>query len=134
MPSPHQPILDAFVRLRAAWPHRGWSFDNRFECVASSFEADFAPTARTLIAPSFPHGFSDKTLHGASSAIRAAAERTGGVRAAQLIFGGDPIGRLTPYALWWPWEEAQTISLRVGIEGATSQQLDELCTCFGAER
>jgi hypothetical protein len=133
MPSPHQAILDGFTRLRAAWPHRGWTYDNRFECVASSFEADFAPTARRLIAPSFPQGFSDRTLTSASVAIRAAAERTGGVRAAQMIFGGEPIGRLTPYALWWPWEEAQTISLRVGLEGAKYADLAELCACFGAE-
>ena len=126
----HQAMLASFVRLRAAWPHRGWSFDDRFECVASSFQADFAPVARQIIAPAFPQGFHDRTLASASPGIRAAAERTGGVRAAQMIFGGPPAGDFTPYALWWPWEEASTISLRVGIEGAGPAELAELQKCF----
>lgn len=133
MPGPHQAIFDGLLRLRASWPHRGWSYDNRFECVASSFPAEFAPEARRLIAPAFPQAFDERSLATASAAIRAAAERTGGVRARQLIFGGAPAGRLTPYALWWPWEEAQTISLRLGLEGAAFAELDELRGVFGAE-
>ena len=35
------------------------------------------------------------------------------------------------YGLWWPWEEAQTISLRVGVEGASNAQLEQLRACFG---
>ncbi len=133
MASAHQAVLDGFARLRASWPHRGWSFDNRFECVASTFDADFAPTARVLLAPLFPQAYSERTLASASPGIRDAATRTGGVRATQLIFGADRVGRLTPYALWWPWEEARTISLRVGLEGASFSELEELMDCFGAQ-
>ncbi len=132
MPIP-EAVLRPFRSLRAAWPHRGWSFDNRFECVASSFEGDFAPQARLLIAPLFPHAFSERTLATASAPLREAATRTGGVRSTQMIFGAASIGHMTPYALWWPWEEAQTISLRVGLEGASSKELVELCACFGIE-
>jgi hypothetical protein len=133
MASPHQPILDGFARLRAAWPQRGWSFDNRFECVASTFDADFAPTARALLAPVFPHVFSERTLSSASPGIRDAAVRTGGVRSTQMIFAASPVASLTPYGLWWPWEEARTISLRVGLEGASQRQLEELQRCFGID-
>lgn len=133
MASPHQSVLDAFGRFRAAWPHRGWSFDNRFECVASSFDGDFAPTARSLLAPLFPLVFSEKTLATASAVLRETAARTGGVRSTQIIFGAAPVGRVTPYALWWPWEEARTISLRLGLEGASAKELEELQRCFGIE-
>jgi hypothetical protein len=134
MASPHQSILDAFRRLRASWPARGWSFDDRFECVASSFDADFAPQARLLVAPVFPQAATEKTLASASPVLREVATRTGGLRSAQMIFGGEPVGRVTPYALWWPWEEARTISLRVGLEGATHAELEQLCECFGIVR
>ena len=131
MVSAHQAVFDGFVRFRAAWPQRGWTFDNRFECVASSFDADFAPSARLLIAPLFPGAFNEKTLATASLGVREAAARTGGVRSTQMIFGAERSGRATPYALWWPWEEARTISLRIGLEGATPAELLDLCECFG---
>jgi hypothetical protein len=134
MASLHQPVLDAFRRLRGEWPARGWSYDDRFECAASSFDADFAPQARVLLAPLFPHAISERTLASASPPIREVAARTGGIRAAQMIFGAPPVGALTPFALWWPWEEARTISLRVGLDGASRAQLEELCDCFGIVR
>lgn len=134
MASPHQAVLDGFRRLRTSWPARGWSYDDRFECAASSFDADFAPQARQLLAPLFPQAVSERTLPSASAPIREIAARTGGVRAAQMIFSAAPVSGLTPYALWWPWEEAQTISLRIGLDGASHAQLEQLCACFDIVR
>lgn len=134
MTGPEEAVLEGFRRLRASWPHRGWSFDDRFECVASSFSVDFAPEARALLTPLFPQGVNERTLPSASPVIRELATRTGGIRAAQMIYSAPPVGRWTPYGLWWPWEEAQTISLRIGIEGATQAHLELLCRCFGVER
>ena len=130
MPSTHPAVLEALRGLRKTWPARGWSYDDRFECVASSFDADFAPQARLLLASLFRETISERTLPAASEAIREVAARTGGVRASQLIFAAPPVNGVTPYGLWWPWEEAQTISLRVGLEGATRAQLEDLRACF----
>ncbi len=129
--SPHHIVLDAFRRLRADWPARGWTFDNRFECVASSFDAEFAPRARELLAPVFPRMLHEATLGTASAALRDIANRTGGLRSTQLMFAADPVGHITPYGLWWPWEEAQRVSLRVGLDGASPAESQELCACFG---
>lgn len=133
MNGPEQAVLDGFKQLRAVWPHRGWSYDNRFECVASSFAADFAPEARKLLAPLFPYGVTERTLPNASPVLQELAERTGGIRAAQMIYTAMPVGRLTPYGLWWPWEEAQTISLRIGLEGGTPAHMMQVLECFGVE-
>lgn len=133
MPAPHQPLVDGLRRLRASWPSRGWSFDNRFECVASSFDADAAPQARTILSPLFPQAYSAATLASAGPTLTEIATRTGGVRAGQMIFGAPPLGHLTPYALWWPWEEGRVVSLRVGLEGARYDELVELCAAFGVE-
>lgn len=112
-------VLPPIRTLKASWPMRGWSYDNRLECVASSFPSSFAPEARGLLDPLFPHVFSERTLKHASEAIRRVAERTGGVRSTQLVFGAPAVGHVTPYGLWWPWEEADTISLRIGLDGAS---------------
>lgn len=133
MASTSSPIFAAFSRFRSSWPQRGWSYDNRVECVASSFSLVSAPSARELISAILPHVWTSRTLPTAPPSIRLIAERTGGVRASQLIFGADPVGRLIPYGLWWPWEEGGTISLRIGLEGASMAETIELCEAFGAE-
>jgi hypothetical protein len=134
MASRHQAILEAFGNFRASWPRRGWTFDNRFECVASTFGADFAPQAKGLIISVLPQVWTDVTLVTATPVIAQIAERTGGLRSGQYIFGATPSGRVTAYGLWWPWEEGRTISLRIGLEGASSDDVNDLCTAFGAER
>jgi hypothetical protein len=131
--TPSSPLFTALARFRSSWPQRGWSYDNRVECVASSFSLVSAPSARDLINDLLPHTWNSRTLPAAPPSFRLIAERTGGVRASQLIFGADPVGRLIPYGLWWPWEEGGTISLRIGLEGASMAENIELCEAFGAE-
>lgn len=129
--SPHEAILEQFRRLRASWPARGWSYDDRFECVASSFDADFAPEARVMLAKVFPYTITERTLASATAQLRGVSERTGGIRSTQILFGADPVRSVTPYGLWWPWEEARTISLRIGLEGGTAADLEAVRSCFG---
>ncbi|MFI5300377.1 MAG: hypothetical protein ACHREM_20000 [Polyangiales bacterium] len=134
MASPHQPLLDALRTFRTSWPRRGWSFDGRVQCVASTFDAEFAPQAKLLIETVLPHVWTERTLATASPLIARVASRTGGIRSTQMIFGADPIGHVTAYGLWWPWEEGRTISLRIGVEGGSSNDVNDLCTVFGAEQ
>ena len=129
----HQALFAAFARLRAGWPQRGWSYDNRFQCVASSFSADHAATARQLATALFPYVWTSRTLNTAPAMFSQIAERTGGVRSSQQLLGADPVGRLIPYGLWWPWEEGTTISLRIGLDGASMNETLDLCNVFGAE-
>ena len=127
------PIFEALSRLRTSWPKRGWSWDSRFETVASTFGTDLLTEAKTSAAMALPHVWTDKTLGTAPTALRDLAKKTGGVRAAQMLLSGDPHGILLPYGLWWPWEDGRTISLRIGIEGASSDQRMLLCSTFGVE-
>jgi hypothetical protein len=133
MASQHQAFLDALGRFRTSWPRRGWSFDSRVQCVASTFDADYAPQAKQLIETVLPQSWSERTLATASPVVARVASRTGGLRAGQMIFGAAPIGYVYPYGLWWPWEEGRTISLRIGLEGASGGDVIALCEVFGAE-
>jgi hypothetical protein len=105
----------------------------RVQCVASTFDAEFAREARTLVQQLLPDIWTDRTLASAGAPYIEIARRTGDLRAGQLIFGTAPLGRLIPYGLWWPWENGQTISLRIGLERASPGELAELCAVFGAE-
>jgi len=132
MASHLDPIFDAFTQLRAKWPKRGWSWDSRLNCVASSFDASVADEAHSVLSQALPTVWAESTMPKASSVLREIGERSGGVRAGQLIYASDPIASVQPYGLWWPWGNGQTISLRVGLDAATdfNAKLHEL---FGTE-
>src|SRR5579862_5528907 len=100
---PIQPLFDGLKRLKASWPARGWSWDNRFVCVASTFTQPFEPAARKSAAEALPAEWTATTLGQASPQLRDLAARTGGLRAGQLLLTGGPVGGLLAFGLWWPW-------------------------------
>lgn len=101
--------------LRAVWPQRGWSWDGRFACVSSSFNVELEPKARAAAAIVLPSEWSTTTLYQAPPHLRELAERTGGLRAGQLLLSGTLVGRAYAYGLWWPWGDGTTTSLRIGL-------------------
>lgn len=124
--------LGALSSVRRTWPTRGWSFDNRFGCLASTFRSDVAPQARAAIAQVLPTEWSEATLRLAPQPVREIASRTGGVRSGQFLFSHVIGGAALAYGLWWPWEEGSTISIRVGIDGVGDMSL-RLCEAMGVE-
>jgi hypothetical protein len=103
--------------FRRAWPKKGWSWDYRLNCVASSFHVDLTRECEDALRGSFPDAFDSRTLSKAPDAIVDLTESTGGLRADQRIYVMPSTGRLVPYAMWWPWGDEITISLRVGLSG-----------------
>jgi hypothetical protein len=130
--NPLAPIFDAFTQLRADWPKRGWSWDNRLNCVASSFDIAVMEQAQAAVSRALPTLWTDRTMAQAPAVIRDVAERSGGVRAGQLIYTGTAVGSVVPYGLWWPWGNEATISLRVGLVSNTDMSA-KLCALFGTE-
>ncbi len=113
-------LFGSLGSFRKAWPKRGWTWDSRLSCVASSFGVDLVSEARAAIALAFPREWSQRNLGRASQELQELATASGGIRPDQLIFSADAQGGLTAYALWWPWGDEVTISLRVGLLGATA--------------
>lgn len=111
------PLVDSFRKLKAAWPTRGWSWDGRFFCLASSFDSEFATGARNAALIALPQEWSSSNLPKAPGLLRELAEQTGGLRPGQTLFASAPIGRSHAYGLWWPWRDSTSISLRIGLTG-----------------
>ncbi len=122
----------SLLKVKQTWPTRGWSLDNRFMCLASTFRSDVAPQARSAIAQALPTEWTEVGLRTAPQPIRDIASRTGGVRANQFLFTQLLGGPVIAYGLWWPWEEGSTISLRVGVDGAGDVTM-ALCEAMGVE-
>jgi hypothetical protein len=110
-------MFDAFRRLRIDWPRRGWSWDSRLSCIASSFSVDMESTARGVAQAAFPQEWSSRTLTTAPVSMQELAERVGGLRTGQVLHGGLGVGRVFAYGLWWPWGDGVSISLRIGLAG-----------------
>jgi len=111
-----QPLLDGLDRLREAWPWSSWSWDPRFKCVTSSFGKEIVERARAAMAGVLDGEWSTDSINQAPDEIRTLAARFGGVRPGQLLFTGEMVGgRMHLFALWWPWGDGATVSLRVGV-------------------
>lgn len=112
---------------------RGWSWDRRFECVASTFSLADADQARRLVVEVLTDEWTSVSLSNAPPLIAEVAEATGGVRSDQLLFA-TPNARVIAYGLWWPWGgEGTNISMRVGLAGQISEDdMAKLREVFGA--
>ena len=128
-------LFAALKELRSAWPSRGWSWDTRLSCVTSSFNVEFESKSRAAVIVALSTEWTPVTIPRASPALRDLAERTGGLRAGQLIFTSATIGANFAYGLWWPWGDGMTTSLRIGLAGSSVREdaLQRLRDVFSVE-
>jgi hypothetical protein len=128
-------LFAALKELRSAWPSRGWSWDTRLSCVTSSFNVEFETKARAAVLVALSTEWTSLTIPRAPPAIRDLSDRTGGMRAGQLIFSSGTIGANFAYGLWWPWGDGMTTSLRIGLAGSSVREdaLQRLRDVFSVE-
>jgi len=114
-------LFETLGQLRRNWIKGGWSWDNRFNCLASSFNVEQDAEARVVVLRYLPHEYNAKTVPTAPTQLREIAETTGGVRVDQRLYSTDLGGRLIAFGLWWPWGDETTISLRIGLGGYVAE-------------
>lgn len=110
-----QPMFESLARMKAAWPTRGWSWDPRLLCITSSFTTEQEPQARQATQVALQNEWTASTIVRSPQQLRDVVERAGGVRQGQLVLSTGPVNGLLLYGLWWPWGDAETVSLRVGL-------------------
>jgi hypothetical protein len=109
------PLFESMQKLKAGWPARGWSWDSRINCVTSSFASEYEPRARAAVQQALPYQWVAATLNQAPPLLRDVADRSGGLRSGQMLFGAGPYGNVYAFGLWWPWADQETVSVRVGV-------------------
>jgi hypothetical protein len=82
-----------------------------------------------------PNEWTSTTVQRAPAPLRDLAERTGGLRAGQIIFASGGVAAVFGYGLWWPWGDGMTTSVRIGLggPGVTQDTLQRLRDVFGVE-
>ena len=109
-----QALLDGLAAMQQSWPGQPWAWDARMVAFASTFDATVAAKVRESVARTLPQTWSSITLAQASEPLRALCAKTGGLRTGQELLTGDGA-----FGLWWPWGGGKTITLRLGLCGAT---------------
>jgi len=109
-----QPVLDTLLLLKNAWPNSTWTWDARFTMMASSFGKDSAAQARASIARALTYAWDTKSIATAPKTLQEICDKTGGLRAGQLVMAGRA-GPLVLVGLWWPWMGGENITLRLGL-------------------
>jgi hypothetical protein len=117
-PSPDwEPMFASLIALKRDWPARGWSWDTRLVCITSSFAGEFVEPARAALKLALPTEYNAKTLPTAHPYVLDAVEQAGGLRSNQFACTSGPLptAHLMTFALWWPWNDQETVSVRVGF-------------------
>jgi hypothetical protein len=91
-------------------------------CVTSSFNVEAEAKARAAVTAALPTEWTSVTIQSAPQPLKDLSERTGGLRAGQLIFVSGPATGSFGYGLWWPWGDAITTSFRVGLAGPGARE------------
>jgi hypothetical protein len=128
-------LFEALRELRTSWPSRGWSWDGRLSCVTTSFAAELDTKARAAAGVALANEWTPTTIQRAPPLLSDLADRTGGLRAGQLLLASGAVGPNVAYGLWWPWGDGMTTSVRIGLVGpdATQDRLQRLRDVFGVE-
>ena len=114
-------LFETLGQLKSSWIKGGWSWDNRFNCLASSFNVEQDAEARAVVLRYLPREYTTKTVSAAPTQVRQVAETTGGLRVDQRLYSSELGGRLFAFGLWWPWGDETTISLRIGLGGYVAE-------------
>jgi hypothetical protein len=126
-------LFTALLLLKEHWPMGGWSWDSRLSCVSSSFSMVSELDARRALSSALRFRWTDRTIDTAPPAVQDLAEATGGVREGQELFATEEFDGSIAFALWWPWGDENTISVRAGVAGARiSDEEPRLREVFGA--
>lgn len=127
-------LLTPLLQFKNTWPSGGWSWDNRFECLASTISQGNSGEGWRAAQALFAHVWDEMTVRTAPPSLTKVSAETGGVRAGQFLLSTDAVDDLLIYGLWWPWgEEGSNISMRIGLTGASAPaELLKLRSAFNA--
>jgi hypothetical protein len=125
-------VVELLGRVKAAWPPGRWEWDGRFGCALTTVNKDTETAGQAALTAQLGEAWTRKTLEKAPPLVQQVCNGTGGLKGAQLAFAAA-IAEVVVYALWWPWGDGATISVRVGVvSGDASRNLaPEVRAAFG---
>lgn len=114
-----------------------WTWDEQFTCALAQFSVSDKDMVLGILERFMDANWDQATVEEAPEIVVQLAEDMGGIRGGQLLFTTDTNQKVFVFGAWWPWQDGQTISLRVAPywDALSDSESDDLAAsfrvCFG---
>ena len=114
-----------------------WSWDEHFFAVLAQFSVNDKDKVLGVLTRFLDATWDESGVKKAPEIVVQLAEDMGGVRAGQLLLTTDASKNVFVFGAWWPWQDGQTISLRVApywdelSDSESDDLLEAFKACFG---
>ena len=89
-----------------------WEWDDRFSGVLAAFKTADKDRIFAVINTQFSQAWDSASISDAPDSVSSALQNFGGLTTNQLLFTSDLTQDVILLALWWPWGDGTTISIR----------------------
>ena len=97
-----------------------WAWDDRFECAIATYPAAKEADVEAIFQRVFQHEWDCDSISTAPENLAIASDDLGGLRPGQFIHATDPEREAFLMAVFWPWANGTTVSIRVLLVGAAN--------------
>jgi len=90
-----------------------WKWEDRFEVALAEFNVDNQDNICGILERFLKNTWDNSTINNAPDIIQQVVSRFNGLKTGQLLFTSDTKQDDFLFAIWWPWGNGNTISIRV---------------------
>ena len=114
-----------------------WKWDGRFGTALAEFRADEEDRVRAILEHYLSVAWNSSNIGEAPDSVRMINSHLGGLMSGQMLLTSDPDKDAFMFCAWWPWNDAKTVSIRVGPsykEVSASEKAERIKLfkdCFG---
>lgn len=94
-----------------------WQWDSRFGMALAQFNVNEAEQVKTILEEYLSFSWSASDVDQSPEAVQGVVSSLGGLLPGQLLFTSPP-DEIFMLCAWWPWNNGQTVSIRVTYYGA----------------
>ena len=96
-----------------------WKWDGRSGTALAEFPLEKKASVLGILDQHLISRWDSATIGEAPEIAQSVKRHLGGLMSGQLLFLSDPDAEPLVYCAWWPWGNGQTVSIRIGLFGAT---------------
>ncbi|MFC1611130.1 hypothetical protein ACFL6C_09235 [Myxococcota bacterium] len=105
-----------------------WEWDDHLQTALTTVDTADCSTMHSLLEQAFPYHWDVKTVTSVPQPVAELLSMLGGLRNSQELFTGNAEHNALVFAAWWPWNNGQSVSVRIGT---TDPSQATLRRCFG---
>ena len=90
-----------------------WGWDDRFQAALLQFPVTAKDAVLSMLNSHFDAHWGSSNIDKAPEVVQVVCDNLGGIRDDQLLFATDTSQDALILAAYWPWQNGQTISIRI---------------------